>query len=47
MSAYSPETFKPLLKKLVQSPGDFSPEDCALCFRHLCVAGGASDAQVS
>ena len=42
---YTPETFKPLLKKLVQSPGDFTPEDCAVCFRHLCVQG-ANDAQV-
>ncbi|WRT70722.1 anthranilate phosphoribosyltransferase [Kwoniella shivajii] len=43
-SQYTPETFKVLLKKLVQSPDQFTPEDCAQCFRHLCVQG-ASDAQ--
>ncbi|WWC65206.1 anthranilate phosphoribosyltransferase [Kwoniella dejecticola CBS 10117] len=41
---YTPDTFKVLLKKLVQTPDDFTPEDCAQCFRHLCVQG-ASDAQ--
>lgn len=44
-SKYTPDTFKVLLKKLVQSPTDFTSEDCAECFRHLCVQG-ASDAQV-
>ena len=43
---YSPDTFKILLKKLVQTPNEFTPDDCALAFRHLCVQG-ASDAQVS
>jgi anthranilate phosphoribosyltransferase len=43
---YTPDSFKVLLKKLVQTPNEFTPEDCALCFRHLCVQG-ASDAQVS
>ena len=43
---YPPETFKMLLKKLVQEPTRFSPNDCASCFRHLCTQG-ASDAQVS
>ncbi|WVQ85804.1 anthranilate phosphoribosyltransferase [Cryptococcus sp. DSM 104549] len=43
-SEYTPETFKVLLKKLVQTPEEFTPEDCALCFQHLCVRG-ASDAQ--
>lgn len=42
---YTPDSFKVLLKKLVQTPDEFTPEDCALCFRHLCVQG-ASDAQV-
>jgi hypothetical protein len=42
---YSPDTFKVLLKKLVQSPTDFTPEDCAECFRHL-VTETASEAQV-
>ncbi|WWD20755.1 anthranilate phosphoribosyltransferase [Kwoniella shandongensis] len=41
---YTPDSFKVLLKKLVQSPDEFTPEDCALCFRHLCVQG-ASEAQ--
>ncbi|WWC72603.1 anthranilate phosphoribosyltransferase [Kwoniella pini CBS 10737] len=41
---YTPDTFKVLLKKLVQTPDEFTPEDCAQCFRHLCVQG-ASDAQ--
>ncbi|WVQ95670.1 anthranilate phosphoribosyltransferase [Kwoniella sp. CBS 9459] len=44
-SEYTPETFKVLLKKLVQTPLEFTPDDCAQCFRHLCVQG-ASDAQV-
>ncbi|OCF33646.1 anthranilate phosphoribosyltransferase [Kwoniella heveanensis CBS 569] len=43
-SQYNPETFKVLLKKLVQTPLEFTPDDCAECFRHLCVQG-ASDAQ--
>lgn len=43
---YSPDTFKALLKKLVQTPAEFTPEDCAESFRHLCVQG-ASEAQVS
>ncbi|KAK4685513.1 anthranilate phosphoribosyltransferase, partial [Tremellales sp. Uapishka_1] len=38
-STYSPQTFKLLLKKLVQSPTDFTPQDCATCFEHLCAAG--------
>lgn len=44
----SPDTFKVLLKKLVQHPDDFSPADVADCFRHLCQTptAGASDAQV-
>ncbi len=42
---YTPESFKVLLKKLVQSPTEFTPDDCAFAFRHLCVQG-ASDAQV-
>jgi anthranilate phosphoribosyltransferase len=32
---YSPETFKVLLKKLVQSPTDFTAEDCGQAFEHL------------
>jgi len=43
---YSPDSFKVLLKKLVQSPTEFTPEDCANAFRHMCVQQ-ASDAQVS
>lgn len=48
MAEYTPETFKVLLKKLVQRPDDFEAQDCAACFQHLCVLGGkgASDAQV-
>ena len=42
----TPDTFKVLLKKLVQTPDDFTPEDCADAFKHLCVQG-ASEAQVS
>ncbi|RXK42002.1 anthranilate phosphoribosyltransferase [Tremella mesenterica] len=42
---YTPETFKVLLKKLVQTPDEFTPEDCAECFEHLCVEG-AAEAQV-
>ena len=43
---YTNETFKVLLKKLVQTPTEFTPTDCATAFRHLC-AQAASDAQVS
>ncbi|BEI84413.1 hypothetical protein CcaverHIS002_0410170 [Cutaneotrichosporon cavernicola] len=32
---YSPETFKHLLKKLVQSPTEFTAEDCGQAFEHL------------
>lgn len=32
---YSPETFKVILKKLVQSPMDFTAEDCSAAFEHL------------
>ncbi|KAJ9092305.1 hypothetical protein QFC19_008739 [Naganishia cerealis] len=43
----SPETFKHLLKKLVQTPDEFTPADVAQCFEHFCARqGGASDAQV-
>ena len=42
---YTPSSFKVLLKKLVQTPTEFSPEDCALSFRHICQQG-ANDAQV-
>ena len=45
-SKYSPETFKVLLKKLVQQPEEFTPEDCAECFEHLC-AEAAAEAQAS
>jgi len=43
-SKYTHSTFAPLLKKLVQSPSEFTPEDCSECFQHLCVQA-ASDAQ--
>lgn len=43
-SQYTPATFSLLLKKLVQSPADFTSEDCAQCFRHLCV-NAAAEAQ--
>ena len=42
---YTPDSFKVLLKKLVQSPDEFTPEDCASAFRHLAV-NGAAEAQV-
>lgn len=32
---YSPETFKVLLKKLVQSPTEFTAADCGEAFEHL------------
>lgn len=41
----NPESFKILLKKLVQHPNEFQAEDCAQCFRHICVQG-TTDAQV-
>lgn len=43
---YTQESFKVILKKLVQTPTEFTPNDCASAFRHLC-AQAASDAQVS
>jgi anthranilate phosphoribosyltransferase len=43
-SKYTHATFAPLLKKLVQSPSEFTPSDCSECFQHLCVQA-ASDAQ--
>jgi anthranilate phosphoribosyltransferase len=43
-SEFSPSTFATLLKKLVQTPTEFTPSDCAQCFRHLCV-NAASEAQ--
>lgn len=56
-SKYSrtPDTFKVLLKKLVQSPDDFTSEDVAECFEHLVISGqrdeqghvkGATEAQI-
>jgi hypothetical protein len=47
-SQYTPDTFKVLLKKLTQVPDDFTPEDVAQCFRHLCRSDGkgATEAQV-
>lgn len=41
MAEYSPDTFKALLKKLVQSPIDFTPEDCGAAFEHLAVDAAA------
>ena len=43
---HSPDTFKLLLKKLVQTPSEFTADDCASSFRHLC-AHAATDGQVS
>jgi anthranilate phosphoribosyltransferase len=43
-SKYTSTTFAVLLKKLVQTPDEFTPADCAACFQHLCVQA-ASDAQ--
>ena len=42
----SPDSFKEILKKLVQSPNDFDSNDCLAAFKHLC-ANAASEAQVS
>lgn len=44
-SKYSPDTFKVLLKKLVQTPDEFGAEDVTAAFRHIC-AEAASEAQV-
>ena len=46
---YTPDTFKVLLKKLTQAPDDFTADDVAQCFRHLCKVDGigATEAQVS
>ncbi|KAL7422838.1 anthranilate phosphoribosyltransferase [Cryptotrichosporon argae] len=41
---YTPDTFKILLKKLVQTPTEFTPDDCGQCFRHI-VVQAATDAQ--
>ena len=43
--SYTSDTFKVLLKKLVQTPAEFTADDCATSFRHLCVQA-ATDAQV-
>lgn len=40
----SPETFKVILKKLVQSPMDFDADDCSAAFEHL-VLNRAAPAQ--
>lgn len=43
-STYTHSTFATLLKKLVQTPSEFTPSDCSECLRHLC-ANAASEAQ--
>lgn len=45
---YTPESFKPYLKKLVQHPTTYTADDVAACFHHFCQADGqgASDAQM-
>ena len=35
MSEYTPESFKPLLKRLVETPEYFSPDDLKLALNHL------------
>ncbi|KAL1665655.1 glycosyl transferase family, a/b domain-containing protein [Schizophyllum commune] len=46
MTTYSPETFKPLLKKLVQKPEYFSPEDLRATLEHVFTPGAVLDAQL-
>ncbi|GAA5982825.1 hypothetical protein JCM11641_004639 [Rhodosporidiobolus odoratus] len=43
---YTPETFAPLLKKLVLSPTAFSDDDVRLSFSHLAAPAGAHPSQV-
>lgn len=46
-TSLSPDTFKPLLKALLASPADFSPEQATLAFEHLALFPSAvSEAQV-
>jgi anthranilate phosphoribosyltransferase len=48
MSDLTPDTFKHLLKKLIQHPDTFTPANVAHCFAHLCLPShtGATEAQV-
>ena len=44
-SAMSSDTFKPLLLKLMNTPGKFTPEDTKLSMRHLATHGCVLPAQ--
>ncbi|KAI4522176.1 anthranilate phosphoribosyltransferase [Schizophyllum commune Loenen D] len=46
MTTYTPDTFKPLLKKLVQKPEYFSPEDLRATLEHVFTPGAVLDAQL-
>ncbi|GAA6017120.1 hypothetical protein JCM10207_002541 [Rhodosporidiobolus poonsookiae] len=43
---YTPESFAPLLKKLVLHPSTFSPADVHSSFSHLAAPGGAHPSQI-
>lgn len=43
---YTPETFKPLLLKLITSPTTFTPSDTHLAIAHLATPDGATGAQI-
>lgn len=42
-SHLTPDTFKQLLKKLVQTPDDFSADDVTQAFEHLVISGQKND----
>ncbi|KAM0755863.1 anthranilate phosphoribosyltransferase [Meredithblackwellia eburnea MCA 4105] len=45
-SAYSPETFAPILKKLVVNPANFDLDDVRSAFYHLAAPDGAQPSQI-
>ncbi|KZT12230.1 anthranilate phosphoribosyltransferase [Laetiporus sulphureus 93-53] len=46
MVPYSPETFKPLLGKLVKTPEFFSPDDLRLALNHIFTPNAVYDVQI-
>lgn len=46
MSSYSPDTFKPLLEKLVKTPEYFSPADIQLALEHIFTPDAALPVQI-
>ncbi|KAM0789676.1 hypothetical protein ACM66B_006538 [Microbotryomycetes sp. NB124-2] len=46
LSPFSPESFAPLLKRLVLHPNDFSADDARVAFNHIAEEGGTTPAQL-